>query len=176
VDSASLPLEHRAVYGPPSHLPPPPAYGPPQGGGGVGGGDDPWPLATPDMPQIKHLQVQCEKTNMRVNIEFDRPFYGMIFSKGEKLQARCDQSFLPHKKILVPKRNATAVLKIYVVYIYISCMCTVYFELGWQYSYSHVIQNQHSTYFRVVRNIKNKTNEINMLLVRSDNTELLHMK
>jgi hypothetical protein len=34
------------------------------------------------MPQIKHLQVQCEKTNMRVNIEFDRPFYGMIFSKG----------------------------------------------------------------------------------------------
>jgi hypothetical protein len=81
VDSASLPLEHRAVYGPPSHLPPPPAYGPPHGGG-IGGGDDSWPLATPDMPQIKHLQVQCEKTNMRVNIEFDRPFYGMIFSKG----------------------------------------------------------------------------------------------
>ena len=27
-------------------------------------------------------QVQCEKSFMRVNVEFDRPFYGMIFSKG----------------------------------------------------------------------------------------------
>jgi hypothetical protein len=44
------------------------------------------------MPQIKHLQVQCEKTNMRVNIEFDRPFYGMIFSKGGTSQDRCDPS------------------------------------------------------------------------------------
>ncbi|PSN35260.1 hypothetical protein C0J52_18153 [Blattella germanica] len=87
VDSASLPLEHRAVYGPPSHLPPPPVYGPPHGGGDVG--DDSWPLATPDMPQIKHLQVQCEKTNMRVNIEFDRPFYGMIFSKGFYSDPHC---------------------------------------------------------------------------------------
>ncbi|KAJ9592181.1 hypothetical protein L9F63_001297 [Diploptera punctata] len=87
VDSASLPLEHRAVYGPPSHLPPPPVYGPPHGAGG--GGDDSWPLATPDMPQIKHLQVQCEKTNMRVNIEFDRPFYGMIFSKGFYSDSHC---------------------------------------------------------------------------------------
>ncbi|KAK9889501.1 hypothetical protein WA026_004778 [Henosepilachna vigintioctopunctata] len=82
-DSASLPLEHRGIYGPPLSGP---AYAPPsaliQSGGGGGGSDDPWPLATPDMPQIKHLQVQCEKTHMRVNIEFDRPFYGMIFSKG----------------------------------------------------------------------------------------------
>jgi len=97
------------------------------------------------MPQIKHLQVQCEKTNMRVNIEFDRPFYGMIFSKGEKLQARCRQSFLPHKNILVPKGNDTAILKIYVVYIKISCTCPVYFELGRQYTYSRLIQNQHNT-------------------------------
>lgn len=81
-DSASLPLEHRGLYGPPLSGP---GYAPPSGlhqGGGGGGSDDPWPLATPDMPQIKHLQVQCEKTHMRVNIEFDRPFYGMIFSKG----------------------------------------------------------------------------------------------
>lgn len=60
-----------------------------QGGGGGGGNDDPWPLATPDMPQIKHLQVQCEKTHMRVNIEFDRPFYGMIFSKGFYSDPHC---------------------------------------------------------------------------------------
>lgn len=87
-DSASLPLEHRAVYGPPLSGP---GYAPPailQGGGG-GSSDDPWPLATPDMPQIKHLQVQCEKTHMRVNIEFDRPFYGMIFSKGFYSDPHC---------------------------------------------------------------------------------------
>lgn len=41
------------------------------------------------MPQIKHLQVQCEKTHMRVNIEFDRPFYGMIFSKGFYSDPHC---------------------------------------------------------------------------------------
>ncbi|KAG5893545.1 hypothetical protein JTB14_013630 [Gonioctena quinquepunctata] len=41
------------------------------------------------MPQIKHLQVQCEKTHMRVNIEFDRPFYGMIFSKGFYSDSHC---------------------------------------------------------------------------------------
>ncbi|CAH1103042.1 unnamed protein product [Psylliodes chrysocephalus] len=97
-DSASLPLEHRAVYGPPLSGP---GYlstgilggggggGAGGGGGSGGGGDDPWPLATPDMPQIKHLQVQCEKTHMRVNIEFDRPFYGMIFSKGFYSDSHC---------------------------------------------------------------------------------------
>ncbi|XP_039285663.1 uncharacterized protein LOC111050778 [Nilaparvata lugens] len=85
LDSANLPLEHRAVYGPPP--PPGPQYGPPPASGP--GPDDPWPLATPDMPQIKHLQVQCEKTHMRVNIEFDRPFYGMIFSKGFYSDPHC---------------------------------------------------------------------------------------
>ncbi|KAF5306042.1 hypothetical protein FQR65_LT00757 [Abscondita terminalis] len=86
-DSASLPLEHRAVYGPPLSGP---GYAPPAilQGGGINN-EDPWPLATPDMPQIKHLQVQCEKTHMRVNIEFDRPFYGMIFSKGFYSDPHC---------------------------------------------------------------------------------------
>ncbi|XP_026320350.1 uncharacterized protein LOC113230558 [Hyposmocoma kahamanoa] len=76
VDSASLPLEHRAGGG----------YGPPLLPTQT---DDPWPLATPDSPKIKHLQVQCEKTHMRVNIEFDRPFYGMIFSKGFYSDPHC---------------------------------------------------------------------------------------
>lgn len=90
VDSATLPLEHRGLYGPPpaGHLAGYPAGGIPGGGAGLGP-DDPWPLATPDMPQIKHLQVQCEKTHMRVNIEFDRPFYGMIFSKGFYSDPHC---------------------------------------------------------------------------------------
>lgn len=116
LDSSSLPLEHRAVYGPPLPGPPAPQYGPPPpshgggGGGGGGGGDDPWPLATPDMPQIKHLQVQCEKTHMRVNIEFDRPFYGMIFSKGmliskleNSLAYNFDQMSAPFSPLVVSR-------------------------------------------------------------------------
>lgn len=86
LDSAALPVEHRGgdVYGPPLG-----------GGGGLGlpgvgiGPDDPWPLAQPDMPSIKNLQVQCEKSFMRVNVEFDRPFYGMIFSKGYYSDQSC---------------------------------------------------------------------------------------
>ncbi|XP_068233943.1 cuticlin-1-like [Palaemon carinicauda] len=34
------------------------------------------------MHPIKSLQVQCEKDFMRVNVEFAKPFYGLIFSKG----------------------------------------------------------------------------------------------
>jgi hypothetical protein len=41
-----------------------------------------WPLSKPEISQIKALNVKCEKNHMRVHIEFDRPFYGMIFSKG----------------------------------------------------------------------------------------------
>ncbi|XP_048265640.1 uncharacterized protein LOC100650045 isoform X2 [Bombus terrestris] len=79
VDSSALPLEHRSVYGPPAQ------YGP----AATHGAEENWPLASPDTPQIKHLQVQCEKTHMRVNIEFDRPFYGMIFSKGFYSDPHC---------------------------------------------------------------------------------------
>lgn len=88
-----MPLEHRGVYGPPPG--PAPVYGTPSliSGGGqssAANSDDPWPLgASNDSPQIKHLQVQCEKTHMRVNIEFDRPFYGMIFSKGFYSDSHC---------------------------------------------------------------------------------------
>jgi len=77
VDSAALPLEHRSAYGllqseSESSI------------------EETWPLSgATDNPQIKHLQVQCEKTHMRVNIEFDRPFYGMIFSKGFYSDSNC---------------------------------------------------------------------------------------
>jgi len=44
---------------------------------------DPWKIGQPaNMAQIQDLQVQCEKDLMRVRIIFDRPFYGMVFSKG----------------------------------------------------------------------------------------------
>lgn len=113
-DSAALPAEHRSAGAGPVALPqvalkrqvpggyipngvgqPPALPAAAQGTaayptGPVAGQDDAWPLSTPtDQPQIKNLQVQCEKTHMRVNVEFDRPFYGMIFSKGHYSEANC---------------------------------------------------------------------------------------
>jgi len=51
--------------------------------------DDIWPATQPDLPQIQDIQVQCEKTSVRVNVKFDRPFYGMIFSKGFYSDPNC---------------------------------------------------------------------------------------
>lgn len=73
-DAASLPAEHRSGDFGTSLLPAP---------------NDPWPLQTPDMPTITNLQVQCDKTYMRVSVEFDRPFHGMIFSKGHFSDSNC---------------------------------------------------------------------------------------
>lgn len=54
------------------------------------GPSDPWQISQPaNMPQIKDLQVQCEKDLMRVRILFDRPFYGMVFSKGHYSNVNC---------------------------------------------------------------------------------------
>jgi len=112
-DSASLPVEHRGGsfnlplaplasntnkrqilapnggnYGAGGPVPVP--VGPGPIGGVPGAQDDPWPISNGgDQPKIKNLQVQCEKTHMRVNIEFDRPFYGMIFSKGHYSDPNC---------------------------------------------------------------------------------------
>merc|ERR1711892_1352847 len=51
--------------------------------------DDPWPQAQPDMPKITSLDVQCEKNLMKVSIKFDKPFYGIIFSKGFYSDVNC---------------------------------------------------------------------------------------
>lgn len=87
--------------GPP---PPGPSYGgppPPSGGfsgpaqpevgyGSPGGEEpEPWLLPSTDMPKIKNIEVQCEKASMRVSVDFDRPFYGMIFSKGHYSDSNC---------------------------------------------------------------------------------------
>ncbi|KAF0313622.1 Cuticlin-1 [Amphibalanus amphitrite] len=94
--SAHLPAEHSGGGGPlldggrqlgPNYGPPPP---PQQGYSGPATGDaDPWLLPAPDMPKIKNIEVQCEKASMRVNVDFDRPFYGMIFSKGHYSDGNC---------------------------------------------------------------------------------------
>ncbi|XP_026477069.1 uncharacterized protein LOC113383032 [Ctenocephalides felis] len=96
-DASSLPLEHRGHLGPylapqgslgsvndiGSYLAPAGSYGPPNS-------DDAWALNNEEpAPRIKNLQVQCEKTHMRVNVEFDRPFYGTIFSKNHFSDPQC---------------------------------------------------------------------------------------
>lgn len=51
---------------------------------------DAWQQSQPtNMAQIKDLQVQCEKDLMRVRVVFDRPFYGMVFSKGFYSNINC---------------------------------------------------------------------------------------
>ena len=52
--------------------------------------NQPWQQSQPsNMAMIKDLQVQCEKDMMRVRILFDRPFYGMVFSKGHYSNINC---------------------------------------------------------------------------------------
>ena len=48
-----------------------------------------WPQAQPDMPKIVSLDVTCEKNLMKVYVEFDKPFYGIIFSKGHYSDVNC---------------------------------------------------------------------------------------
>ncbi|XP_013779004.1 uncharacterized protein LOC106463508 [Limulus polyphemus] len=52
-------------------------------------GSDPWPLTQPEMPKIVHLDVKCEKNLMKISVEFDQPFYGIIFSKGHYNHGNC---------------------------------------------------------------------------------------
>lgn len=48
-----------------------------------------WPLQAPDIPKIVNLEVKCEKNLMKVSVEFDKIFNGVIFSKGHFNQAQC---------------------------------------------------------------------------------------
>lgn len=50
---------------------------------------EPWPAPVQDMPRIVSLDVKCEKNLMKVFIEFDKPFNGVIFSKGHYANANC---------------------------------------------------------------------------------------
>lgn len=51
---------------------------------------DAWANSQPaNMAQIEDLEVQCEKDLFRVRIKFDRPFYGMVFSKGFYSNVNC---------------------------------------------------------------------------------------
>ena len=54
-----------------------------------------WPIASnsqagsSDRAKVTHLDVKCEKNLMKVAIEFDRPFNGVIFSKNHFSQPHC---------------------------------------------------------------------------------------
>nr|XP_018897574.1 PREDICTED: uncharacterized protein LOC109030849 [Bemisia tabaci] len=52
-------------------------------------GGEPWPISTSDMPKIVSLDVKCEKNLMKVFIGFDKPFYGIVFSKGHYSNVNC---------------------------------------------------------------------------------------
>lgn len=51
--------------------------------------DDVWSKPQGDMPKITSLDVTCEKNLMKVYVEFDKPFYGIIFSKGHYSDVNC---------------------------------------------------------------------------------------
>ncbi|XP_043191604.1 AT-rich interactive domain-containing protein 1A-like [Amphibalanus amphitrite] len=57
--------------------------------GGYGGGAEVWPVPAADMPRIVSLDVQCDKALMRVSVHFDKPFSGIIFSKGHYSNYDC---------------------------------------------------------------------------------------
>ncbi|CAO1410196.1 unnamed protein product [Diamesa hyperborea] len=52
-------------------------------------GNDLWSAPVPDMPKIISLDVKCEKQGMKVFLRFDKPFYGIVFSKGHYSNTNC---------------------------------------------------------------------------------------
>ena len=87
----SRPHHNVAYHGPP---PPLPSKNQPEAMDkvyttGSGGGGENWPALTPDMPKIVSLDVKCEKNLMKVYLSFDKPFYGIVFSKGHYSNVNC---------------------------------------------------------------------------------------
>ncbi|XP_053678087.1 uncharacterized protein LOC128728486 [Anopheles nili] len=90
----ALPVAH-AYHGPPP--PPPPGtlkaqaselipeklYGAPPAGNEL------WSSPLQDMPKIVSLDVKCEKQGMKVFVQFDKPFFGIVFSKGHYSNVNC---------------------------------------------------------------------------------------
>lgn len=52
-------------------------------------GNELWSAPVPDMPKIVSLDVKCEKQGMKVFLQFDKPFYGIVFSKGHYSNTNC---------------------------------------------------------------------------------------
>ena len=91
--SHSRPHHNVAYHGPPPPLPLPlPGKSQSEAMDKVfttGTGNEAWPASTPDMPKIISLDVKCEKSLMKVYLGFDKPFYGIVFSKGHYSNVNC---------------------------------------------------------------------------------------
>ncbi|XP_030378899.1 uncharacterized protein LOC115627386 [Scaptodrosophila lebanonensis] len=48
-----------------------------------------WASPVQDMPKIISLDVKCEKSGMKVFVQFDKPFNGIVFSKGHYSNMNC---------------------------------------------------------------------------------------
>lgn len=48
-----------------------------------------WSSPVTDTPKIISLDVKCEKKGMKVFLQFDKPFYGIVFSKGHYSNINC---------------------------------------------------------------------------------------
>lgn len=48
-----------------------------------------WSSPATDTPKITSLDVKCEKKGMKVFLQFDKPFYGIVFSKGHYSNINC---------------------------------------------------------------------------------------
>ncbi|KAL9880123.1 uncharacterized protein LOC119637451 isoform X2 [Glossina fuscipes] len=48
-----------------------------------------WASPIQDMAKIISLDVKCEKNGMKVFVQFDKPFYGIVFSKGHYSNINC---------------------------------------------------------------------------------------
>lgn len=48
-----------------------------------------WSSPATDTPKIVSLDVKCEKKGMKVFLQFDKPFYGIVFSKGHYNNINC---------------------------------------------------------------------------------------
>lgn len=48
-----------------------------------------WSSPVTDTPKIISLDVKCEKKGMKVFLQFDKPFFGIVFSKGHYSNINC---------------------------------------------------------------------------------------
>lgn len=48
-----------------------------------------WSSPATDTPKIISLDVKCEKKGMKVFLQFDKPFFGIVFSKGHYNNMNC---------------------------------------------------------------------------------------
>ncbi|EDW31021.1 GL15227 [Drosophila persimilis] len=56
---------------------------------GASSNNEIWASPVQDMPKIVSLDVKCEKNGMKVFVQFDKPFNGIVFSKGHYSNMNC---------------------------------------------------------------------------------------